>query len=213
MNGVKFDNVHSYDDLQLILTKTKIGVPSPKIMKIELEEYDGSIDVTNALTDVVFFNNRELQFEFSCFYDNQWYNSKASLILNALNGKKVKITLDDDKEYYYEGRVYLDMNSDRRISSIVVTCDCEPYKYDVKETTKTFNVTTSQVCNIEYTGTKRVCPVINVSASMQLVIGSAYYQLKQGDNIVPDFVLKNGSNSFEFKGTGTAKVTYRGGLL
>ncbi len=213
MNGVKFDNIHSHNDLQLILTKMTIGVPSPKIMKIELAEYDGSIDVTNALTDITFFNNRELKFEFSNIYDGEWYNNKASLILNALNGKKVKITLDDDKEYYYEGRVYLEINSDRRINSVVVTCDCEPYKYDVNETTKTFNVSNSLVCNIDYQGTKRVCPLINVSTSMQLVMNGAYYQLNQGNNTVPDFVLKNGSNSFELKGTGTAKVTYRGGLL
>ena len=213
MKGVKFDNIHSYNDLDLILTKITIGVPSPKVMKIELEEYDGSIDVTNALTDVTFFNNRELKFEFSKLDDGQWYNKNASLILNKLNGKKVKITLDDDNGYYYEGRVYLEMNSDRRINSVVVTCDCEPYKLDVKETTKTYNVSTSQVCTIDYQGTKRVCPLINVSASMQLVLGSDYYQLEKGDNTVPDFVLKNGSNSFEFKGIGIAKVTYRGGLL
>lgn len=50
MTGVSFGNVHSYDDLELILSSFKITPPKPKTYRINIAAADGDIDITEALT-------------------------------------------------------------------------------------------------------------------------------------------------------------------
>lgn len=41
MKGITFGNLHTYDDLQLILTTKEIGAPAVKSKKIDIEGADG----------------------------------------------------------------------------------------------------------------------------------------------------------------------------
>ena len=41
MKGITFGNLHTYDDLQLILTTKEIGAPTVKSKKIDIEGADG----------------------------------------------------------------------------------------------------------------------------------------------------------------------------
>ncbi len=51
------------------------------------------------------YNNRQVSFEFSTIVDQSEFLNLFSEIQNALHGKKMKIILDDDAEFYYFGRV------------------------------------------------------------------------------------------------------------
>ena len=50
MTGVKFDNIHSVNDLGLSLSTVEITPPEPKTYIIEIAGADGSLDLTEALT-------------------------------------------------------------------------------------------------------------------------------------------------------------------
>jgi phage-related protein len=50
--------------------------------------------------------------------------------MNEIHGKRVKITIDDDPNYYYLGRVKVnEWESDKATATIVLTAEVEPYKY------------------------------------------------------------------------------------
>lgn len=170
MKGVKFGKYHSYDDFGLVLTKIEIGIPEAKTSSVDIEGADGLIDTTNALTEITHYKNRSLQFTFEKINDGIWYNkylqsgTNLAKVVNVLHGKKMEIILDDDPSFYYMGRVSLTANSSRKIDSLVVSCDCVPYKYNITESVFNLNITegATQTLSFYYSGTKPVCPTLNV---------------------------------------------------
>ena len=64
MNGVQFGAVHSYSNLNLLLTKKEIGSPTIKTREIEIEGRDSVLDLTEFFGGVN-YGNRKLKFEFS----------------------------------------------------------------------------------------------------------------------------------------------------
>ena len=48
-NGVKFDDKHSADDFNLIMTSKIINEPEAKIIKVEIPGSDGSKDLSDVL--------------------------------------------------------------------------------------------------------------------------------------------------------------------
>lgn len=56
---------------------------------------------------------------------------RLSDIMNKIQGKKIKIVLDDDEEYYYDGRLYVsdwDSSGDTSYSTITISYIVEPFK-------------------------------------------------------------------------------------
>ena len=64
MKGVKFGHIHSYSNLNLILSEVSIQPATPKTNYIDVPGADGSIDQTAALGEVR-FNDRDCEFLFS----------------------------------------------------------------------------------------------------------------------------------------------------
>lgn len=124
-NGV-LHSYNSYNDLGLILNAKKIGAAAPKILSVDITSGDGELDYTEHF-GVVNYNNRTLWFEFSDIGNGLLDN--FSRLQNLLNGQKWNITLSDDADYYYIGRVYVnEWQSDRNIGKVTVDVNAEPYK-------------------------------------------------------------------------------------
>lgn len=162
MNGVYFGNIHSYNDLHLFLKRVEIGSPTAKTSSVDIEGGNGKIDTTNALTDIIFYNNRKLTFKFVKINDGSWHNSYLSSLLNSLHGKHLKIRLDADARYYYMGRLSVDGASDLKFDEVSITCDCEPYKY-LTDLNKVVSVSGENFIDlIEYENTMPTALEINV---------------------------------------------------
>lgn len=170
MKGIKFGEYHSYNDFGMLLTTMDIGIPAAKTSSVEIEGADGAIDTTNALTDVVHYQNRTLQFAFEKINDGTWYNKylqsgkNLAKMINLLHGKKMDIIIDDDPDYYYTGRVSVTASSNRVIDSLIVSCSCEPYKYKIDESVTNLELTegATKTLTFSYSGTKPVSPTFNV---------------------------------------------------
>lgn len=118
----------SYDDLSLILNVKTIGAPAPKVLTVDIAGGDGVLDYTEWF-GATNYANRTLKFEFSLINEPKLFLEQYSRIQNLLNGKKMKITLSDDPDWYYIGRVMVDeWASQKRIGKVVITVDAEPYK-------------------------------------------------------------------------------------
>ena len=134
MKGIMFGSYHSYRDFQLILGSKTIGTPSPKTETIDIPGGDGVLDLTDFFGETK-YGNRKLSFEFSSMVIPSEFMSLFSRVQNALHGKKMTITLDDDSDWYYIGRISVsEWKADRNIGKLTIDCDCEPYKYKMQET-------------------------------------------------------------------------------
>lgn len=130
MRGVTFGNNHSYREWGLLLKEYPyISPPEPKTKLIEVPGSDAVIDLTESLTGKVHYGMREGKFEFWVIGGRSKWPAIYSAIMNELHGKRVKIVLDDDPNWYYLGRVRVDeMASDKVTATIVLTAELEPYK-------------------------------------------------------------------------------------
>lgn len=136
--GITFGNYHSYRDFGLILSEKTIGAPTPKTELIDIPGGDGVLDLTEFFGEVK-YNNRTLTFEFSTKVPQAEFMPLFSRVQNALHGQKMHITLDEDPEWYYIGRLSVsEWKAEKRIGKLTVTADCEPFKYRM----------TSQVVNL-----------------------------------------------------------------
>lgn len=210
MNGVMFDDIHSYRDLSLILSNKEIGVAEPKIDLLEIEGADEPLDFTEFFGDVK-YTNRILKFEFSYIGTNPL--TAFSNIQNKLNGRKMKIILDEDSMFYYIGRVVVkEWKSDLRIGKITIEVDCNPYKYKLNKTIVTETINTSKIVKIQNLR-KWVIPTFAVSSQMQIEFDNKFYTANAGVFKTLEIMFRDGENSIIFRGNGTVKIEYQEGGL
>lgn len=230
MNGVKFDNLHSYDDLGLILSSKVISPPEPKTFYADVKGIDGEIDLTEAITGGVKYNSRLLTLNFSYVAEHTTdILATFSAVQKAIHGKKMNITLDDDPNYHYEGRVQVkDMEYDKIISGLTVECTVDPYKYEVGDDWLwdpfcfDHDVINEGMESVEVSGTETIIvigiqreyiPKIIVSAPMTVTFEDVTYNLTTGTNKIFGIMITQGENEFTFTGTGTVTIENKGGEL
>ena len=144
LNGVTFVSLnaniskHSYIDFGVILTEQNIGLPSPKTYTVNIEGMDGTLDLSECFGEMK-YENRTLKFTFELIDKITDWQAKMIKISSFLHGQKMKITTWSDPDFYYVGRCRIDeYNSKSKLGKIVISCDCEPFKY--KQNITTFNL-------------------------------------------------------------------------
>ena len=131
MNGVSFDNKHSYRTWKMLLASNPvISPPKAKTKLIQVPGTNTVIDLTESLTGgEVKYEPRTIHCTFYVVGGRQKWPSVYSAVLNEVHGKRMKISTDDDPNYYFEGRVAVnEFDSNRSNATIVITAEVEPYK-------------------------------------------------------------------------------------
>lgn len=215
--GIKFDDIHSYYDLDLFLSQDGVSIPpaQPKTVYVELAGGNGSLDLTEALGEVK-FNDRSCKFTFTVNPSSDMtFEEKKTQVSNALNGKKCKITLDKDEDYYYLGRCTVnEYLSDKRILQIVVTATVSPYKLKQNETVETITLTGKEQTVILKNGRKTVVPEITcTNSNTKILFGSLETVLNAGTHRILDIQFKEGENVLKVTGSGTITFKYQEGEL
>lgn len=230
MDGVTFGTKHSYRDFGLILSSKTISLPKAKTKTVEVPGADGVIDLTESLIDDIKYKNRSLQFTFTVIDPMASWAAVLSAVTNYIHGRRMRIYMDWDRNYYYEGRCSVNQfKSNKRTSTIVVDCDCDPYKIEKNSASDPWIWDTfSFVDGIIYlnkavvNGTKAVnlinrrkivSPTFICSASMTVTFNDVTYYLPQGTTTVLDIRLQEGDNLVVFNGKGTVQIDYKGGSL
>lgn len=214
LNDVIFNNEKSaYDDWNIVLTKAEIPLPTPKTSIVDIKGADGVIDLTEALTGDVQYNNRPIKLTFEMMDDTD-YSTLISDISNYLHGKVVTVTLSNDDDYYYRGRATINQwECVKRKGKIVIQIDSEPYKYLVTETVRTITVNNQTKTITLPNSRKRVCPNLNVTGTVTLTVNGVTYELAEGKQQLVNFILVEGNNAIKISGNGTITITYRQGAL
>lgn len=211
MKGMFFGNKHSFDDLNLILSKAEIPPATPKFAFVDLAGGDGSVDLTEALGEVK-FNNRECTFTFTVLPSDDFEDKKQE-VSNLLNGRRFKITLDKDPDYYWDGRCSVnEYVSDKMLRQIVVGAVVAPYKLKTTETVVSVPAGSSVARTLQ-NGRKTVVPTITNTAEATIVFGGNTFKIGAGTHKILNIELKEGENRITVTSTGTTKFTYQEGDL
>lgn len=214
INDVIFNNEKSaYDDWNIVLTKAEIPLPTAKTSTVNIKGSDGVLDLSEVLTGDIVYNNRTIKLTFEMMDDTDYYDL-ISNISNYLHGKRITINLTNDEDYYYVGRASINSwECVKRKGKIVVTVDCDPYKYAVTETMRTITVSGQTKTVTLPNSRKRVCPNLNVTGTVVLIIDNVAYELSEGQQQLTNFKLVEGNNTIKITGNGTVVITYRQGAL
>lgn len=131
MRGITFNSKHSYWEWGLMLkTPPKISSPEPKTHYVDIPGAHGAMDLTEALTGKVRFHNRKIEMEFITVADRESWSAIYSDILATLHGQMTEISLDDDPQHYYKGRVTVgdpERDNDKAVT-LKMTAEVEPFK-------------------------------------------------------------------------------------
>lgn len=213
MKGVQFGAYHSYNDLHLILSEKEIGAPQVKTQTLDIPGGDGELDFTEFF-DEPKYGNVQHKFTFTTIQKDLL--TQFSNVKNALHGKKVRIVLDDDPTYYYTGRCDVSSFHDEHgVGTIVVTCDCEPYKYmDAK--TVVYQKIDGVMDVVLLNSRKRAVPEVWIESEGSLNIvyqQSNIWDLASGTYTLPELELVEGENIVTVTGTGAIAFTWQEAAL
>lgn len=216
MRGVTFGDKHSYHHWGLMLkSRPVISPPTPKTKYVDVPGMNGSLDMTQALTGYVQYENRKITFEFVLMADRDAWSAIYSDVLDYLHGRKLDIIMDEDPMFYYTGRVTVNKWSvSHRIPTITMTAEVEPFKTARYSDPQYKNLTVEESRTVMLHGMRKpTVPAFTVSADMQLDFGGKTYVLPAGTSTLPDIVIREGANTLVFTGSGTVSIDYKGGRL
>lgn len=135
-----FNTIDIFDEWNLVATeRPSIASPPLKYTFEETPGADGGIDYTDTLTGYPLFNNSTGSWTFYILndFDIDGYNYNWMTVFNSikrkLHGRRKKIFLEDEPDYYYIGRLSVKdwSSSDKSHSQITIDYTVEPYKYAI----------------------------------------------------------------------------------
>lgn len=232
-HSITFGEKNTWDDWHLIpKSRPVFNPPAVKTRFIEIPGGNGSLDLTSALLGRAVYKNRTGSFEFIVENGFKEWSVLYSEITNYLSGKRLKAILEDDPNYYYEGRFAVnEWKSEANWSSIVIDYDVKPYKKNIISSGDdwlwdTFNFETDVIRSYENLpvtdslsvtiigDSMPISPTIIVSSDgMTVTFEGETYALSKGTNYIPELIVHDGENVMIFTGTGTVTIKCERGRL
>lgn len=136
-HSITFGGKNTWDDWHLVpTTRPVFNPPKPKYKTLDIPGGDGLLDVSELLTGYPVYENRTGSFEFLVVNGyNEWFIAYSN-IMDYLHGQKLRAVLDDDPDYFYEGRYSVNQwKSDKHYSLITIDYSVSPYKQSVLSST------------------------------------------------------------------------------
>lgn len=140
--GARFNGKHSFYDYGMYFSKRpEMGQPEPQKMSVQIPGRDGVLDLSEAVTGRVCYNNRTCSFLFVSEKEIADQAEFKSALLNDLHGKTVEVELDEDAGWIYKGRASVSFEDvTPKKAKAAITIDAEPYKVARDETVLTFHL-------------------------------------------------------------------------
>lgn len=229
-HSITIGDKNTWDDWHLVPTsRPLVNPPGVRANMVDIPGGDGSLDLTEALTGFPTYSNRTGSWEFIVMNDYGSWEARYSELMAYFHGKQFRAILDDDPNYYYEGRFSLSSwSSNKNWSTVVINYNVGPYKIELRASGEDwlwdpFNFeqdTIRDYKNIQVNGSlefviandiMRVKPVIEASTAMTVTHSGHTYDLVAGENRPRGLVLHPGDNTLVFNGTGTVTIIMYGG--
>lgn len=206
---------NTWYDWRLILTAKDVTPPEPKTNYVDIEGMDGSLDLSEALTGEITYQDRVVS---ASFWTNEGtFKERADLlrkIVASLHGKKIRIIEPDDPDHYFYGRVKI--KSQKNIlpyAEFSIECTCEPWRYSLEDTVRRIdsNYGETLMCEVlvHNNGVKTVCPDITVKGVAMLKYGDLEASLDDGSHKISDIKFRHGVTKMFLAVNGSISFTYK----
>ena len=202
------------------LTGWQLSAAEQKTNYISLTGGDGSWDMSTALTDgLMRYKDRNLTVTLERSDGDRLSREEAVRhMVNLLDGMRVDIELPDDPQHHINGRLHVVRNyNDLAHAAVTVTAVCNPWRESNTETSVTLTASTAEkTATLVNNGRRAVVPSLKVTgtnASVLLKYGDFSLSLSAGEYRWPDLLLRPGSLTLAYSGTGTVVLTYREAVL
>jgi predicted phage tail component-like protein len=192
---------NTWDDWGLIpSSRPKFAPPQQKTSTVDIQGGDGVIDMSESLTGFPVYNNREGSFEFYVVMDCPQNQSKKWIdiyeeISGYLHGKNFTIVLDDDPDWYYEGRLSVndwDSANDGTGSTITINYSVKPYKLYKDPVVQTYTFEDSS-------------GAINITSLLDRMPVTPDSILTSGEDVSLEFTDSDGSHTYVELKSGSRK--------
>lgn len=203
------EQINTYEQWELILGNKEVSIPTPKTTYVDIVGADGTLDLTEAVTGETKYNDRTLKLPFTLKDKFMDLPSKVSEIANYIHGRKFKIFIYDDLDFYFKGRISInEFKTSQATGQITLEATCEPYKYKRDITSYTYEINGSKTIlgsNLR----KRVVPTIVVDSEMQIEFKGNTYKVSEGSFEILNIYFEQGDYEMNVTGNGTLKITYQ----
>ena len=177
----------------------------------------GLLDLSQALTGDVVYDNRTLEYGFDLYAPTlDEYEAKMQKIRNDLDGRMLFVYPDAEPGFHYIGRLAIlsEYDAESMEQEVMVTVDAEPFRYRDEVTEVSASLTGDEGQEVICPNLRKwVVPTITTDAQTQVTFEGVHYSLAAGVHIVPGIVLKDGDNTLTCTGTGTIQFEYQEGAL
>lgn len=162
-HSVYFGNMNSFSDWHLVPDSRPVIVqPEPKVTTVDIPGGQGNLDLSEVLTNYPLYSNRTGSLVFNALNDYGDWKSRYQTISNFLHGKTTTMILEDDPNWYYQGRFKVSWESpnDGTWSKITIEYDLEPFKYDTEIRTVSITSTANGTKNTTITIPEYSAPIV-----------------------------------------------------
>lgn len=215
---VNFDSYNSFTDLGIIFKSFELSAPKPRLSYVDVPYRNGKLDLTDFFGDVR-YESRELNFDFIIPWESNEQLSTYSNVLNKLNGRRMKIVISADEDWYYEGRVSVgDAKIEDGMWQFQASAEVDPYKY--KDISLTANIANNGSHTFECNNdVMKAVPSIFTTRAITLSYNSTQINITDLDVPVKllSITLEEGQNNIVVTNSSgssaTVIITYREGRL
>lgn len=141
-HSITFGDKNTWDDWCLIPNGRPIfSPPEQKTNYLDIPGGNGSLDMSEALTHYPVYNNRTGSFTFIIMNKGATHYPECnpaklddiySRIMAYLHGRRMKAVLEDDDQYFYEGRFSVqNITPGADWSTVEIGYNVDPYKYSI----------------------------------------------------------------------------------
>lgn len=193
-----------------LLDGYELAPPEPKTYTVDIPGGNGVIDLTEALTGDVAYENRTQSFEFACIYPDDFEKIKTKLS-NFLHGRAFDYTLSFDPGYTYRGRFKVTTYTHTGyangiVGDIKIEIDANPYKKKAQKTYK-LNAIGGSWYKME-SGRRPVHPKIECEAVCYVTWDGKTQTIPAGSYQLNDVLFKEGDNDIYVNNYPLSHVTW-----
>lgn len=199
---------YTRDDYGAIMNYARVSPPVPKTSYVDIAGGDSSIDLTEAVGGVV-YEDANIDMKFTLLS-----GEKAEAMKNDLHGRKTKITLEREPEYYYDGRVSADkLERDGRVYELYLKARVRPYKLLREPCIHIEEIEGRDKEVLLENDVMPAMPEIRVEGEVLLDYEGSRYRMRTGKYQMPEITLHEGLNRMRLSGTGRVEFVYKKGRL
>ena len=131
----QFAGVNTWDDWHLIpAERPSVATTQVSTNFVSVPGRDGSFDMTEFLMNRPTYSDRSGSWEFYVDNDHEYWETIRRKIMSFLHGNRMKAVLEDDPDWYWEGRFSVgNWDSEASHSKITINYVMSPYKRRIRE--------------------------------------------------------------------------------